>query len=62
MSHLLKARIQDFQTRDLLKYLDVIFGNQSPFPSQVTQEPLFINGLQIGYYVSNLRETIIKLL
>lgn len=42
--------------RDLLKYLDVVFGYQSSFPSQVTQEPFFIDGLQIGYYIPNLRE------
>lgn len=56
MSHLLKAHLQAFQSGDLLKYLDVIFGNQSPFPSQVTQEPFFIDGLQISYYIPNLRE------
>lgn len=55
ISHqLLKTHLQAFQSRDL-KYLDVILGNQRPFPSQVAHEPFFIDGLQIGYYIPNLQ-------
>lgn len=40
----------------LSQYLHVVFRNQGPFASQITQEPFVINGLKTSNNIPNLRE------
>ncbi len=40
----------------LPQYLHIVSRNQGPFPSQITQEPFFINRFQTGYNIPNLRK------
>lgn len=39
----------------LRQYLHIVFRYHGPFPSRVTQKPFFINWLQIGYNIPNLK-------